>query len=151
MSACGGSARPTVITDSGFDVHPETKIEVYETGGFAGVVSDWVIVKETGAFAFSRRRSCGDTGCPAPSDSARGTLSHATADSLFAEVERDTLGLGAADFGSTKGGADMISYVLRLGVNGDVRADARADDGTMPPAMRRIVSAVHDAISAARK
>ncbi len=59
--------------------------------------------------------------------------------------------LSAVDLGATKNAADMITYVLRVGVNGDARVDVRADDGTMPPAMYRIIQAIHATVAAARK
>ncbi|HEY4130767.1 MAG TPA: hypothetical protein VGM50_09120, partial [Gemmatimonadaceae bacterium] len=84
-------------------------------------------------------------------DSARGTLDREAVDSLFTAIARDTTGLSTADFGTTKTGADMIGYVLRVGVNGDTRIDARADDGTMAPAMYRIIQAVHATVMSNRK
>ena len=151
VSAAAACGRQTTETGVIIDwAQPTTEVEVYETGGIAGFVSDYLVRKESGTFVYSRRRPCTTAPCPPAIDSAMGVLSRAAADSLFAAVTRDTLGLHAADFGTTRSAADMIAYVVRLRSSGEVRTDARADDGTMPPPMRRIVEAVHAAISAAR-
>ena len=151
-AACGRKTTESLGTvDPGFDLQPSTRVEVYETGGIAGFVSDWLVRKESGAFLFTRRRACTSATCPPALDSARGVLDRAAADALFEAIARDTAGLHAADFGSSKSAADMIDYVVRLRTNSDVVTDARGDDGTMPPQMHRIVEAVHAAISAARK
>ena len=152
--ACGRQTNEALFsTDPPMFGEPVTTVEVYETGGIAGFVSDWVVRKEGGGFFYTRRRACtqSSASCPPALDSAQGVLDQATADSLFAAIARDTTGLHAADFGSSKSAADMINYVVRLRSYADVVTDARGDDGTMPPPMHRIVQAVHAAISDARK
>jgi hypothetical protein len=151
-AACGRKTTESLgTTDPGFDLQPSTSVEVYETGGLLGAISDWVVQKETGAFTYSFRHACTSAACPPALDSAKGVLSRAAADALFEAIARDTAGLHTADFGSSKSAADMINYVVRVRTNSDVVTDARGDDGTMPPQMHRIVEAVHAAISAARK
>jgi hypothetical protein len=151
-AACGRKTTESLgAVDPGFDVQPSTSVEVYETGGIAGFVSDWLVRKESGAFLYTRRRACTSATCPPALDSAQGVLDRAAADALFEAIARDTAGLHAADFGSSKSAADMIEYVVRVRTSSDVVTDARGDDGTMPPQMHRIVQAVHAAISDARK
>jgi hypothetical protein len=50
----------------------------------------------------------------------------------------------------TVGGADMVTYTVRMTFDGTTKT-VRADDGTMPPPMRQIVDVIHATISAARK
>jgi hypothetical protein len=149
IAGCGRKVTETdVITDW---AQPSTSVEVHETGGIGGFVTDYAVRKETGAFFFTRRHACTTATCPPALDSARGTLSASATAALFATVVADSAGLSAADFGSTHSAADMIDYVVRVRSFGELVIDARGDDGTMPPPMRRIVQAVHAAISDARK
>jgi hypothetical protein len=149
-AACSQAA-PSAIVDDRALFRTSTRVEVQESGGFAALETDWVVDQESGRYLMTRRRICQGATCPPAMDSTSGTLDRAAADSLFAAIARDTTGLSAADFGTTRNGADMISYVLRVGVNGDTRIDARADDGTMPPPMYRIIQAVRATVTAARK
>jgi hypothetical protein len=43
----------------------------------------------------------------------------------------------------------MVTYTLRVVFANETKT-VRADDGTMPPAMRQIVQAIHGIIAAAR-
>jgi hypothetical protein len=54
------------------------------------------------------------------------------------------------DYGTTPNAADMMSYTLRITVEGTTRI-IRADDGSMPETMHRIVDAVRGIIDAARR
>jgi hypothetical protein len=55
------------------------------------------------------------------------------------------------DYGTSRGAADMMEYTIRITIGGDAIKTIRADDGTMPEQLRRIVSAVQSTVSAARK
>jgi len=88
--------------------------------------------------------------CGAPMDSSSGVMSAAASDSLFNIVLEQARVLDKTDYGVTKGGADMMSYTLRITSNGTTRT-VTADDGTMPDSMRRIVDVVRTSIAAARR
>jgi hypothetical protein len=82
-------------------------------------------------------------------DSAGGTLPVTASDSLFNIVWNAQPGTLKDDYGPTPGGADMITYTLRIVLDNETKT-VRADDGTMPVAMRRIIDAIHGIITAAR-
>jgi hypothetical protein len=149
-AACSSSPHSVTADDPGFDVVPVVSVEVYATGGIAGLVTDWRIVRPTRQFFYVNRRSCTSAGCPAALDSAAGTLSQAAIDSIFnVVIPRDTAGT-VRDYGTTPNAADMRQYVVRV-TNGDQTTDLRADDGTMPPPMRAMIDAVRGTIAAARQ
>jgi hypothetical protein len=88
--------------------------------------------------------------CQAALDSASGPLVTRSADSLFAVIEGLNPFALKDDYGITVGGADMITYTLRVNIGGRSKT-IRADDGTMPDAMRKITDALRATIDAARK
>jgi hypothetical protein len=83
-------------------------------------------------------------------DSASGPMVTRSADSLFAVIEGLNPFALKDDYGITVGGADMITYTLRVNIAGRSKT-IRADDGTMPETMRKIADAVRATIESARK
>ena len=124
------------------------KIELVEEGGLAAVVTDRLVRHDDRFFLYTRRQICGQT-CGAPLDSITGTLSPSATDSLFTVVWAQSPFSLKDDYGITIGGADMITYTLRMTFSGTTKT-VRADDGTMPPTMRQIVGVLRGTIAAAR-
>lgn len=83
-------------------------------------------------------------------DSASGQLSPSAADSLFTIIVAASPFSLSGDYGHTANSADMVTYTLTVTLPSGTKT-IRADDGTMPPPMRRIVEGVHGVISAARQ
>ncbi|HEY6830052.1 MAG TPA: protealysin inhibitor emfourin [Gemmatimonadaceae bacterium] len=121
------------------------RVELAEEGGIAALSTTYSVRHDDRAFSFSRRHICAAT-CPAPLDSASGTLSVAAADSLFNVVSRAQPTTLKDDYGTTPNSADMVTYTLRV-VLGNETKTVRADDGTMPSAMRNIVDALHRVVA----
>jgi hypothetical protein len=126
------------------------EIQVDGTGGIAALSTHTLLRHDSGSFVFVRRAICAGANCAAPLDSASGTLGGAATDSLFAQIERSALFDLADDYGATVGGADMVSYTVRVQLGGRTKT-IRADDGTMPEALRRVDDAIREAISVARR
>lgn len=124
-------------------------IELTAEGGIAALSVHHIAHGQDRSFAFAQRHIC-DKQCGAPLDSASGILTNAANDSLFATALSKALLLDKEDYGTTQGGADMMTYVLKVSSGGITRT-ARADDGTMPEPMRAIVQSLRETISAARK
>lgn len=124
------------------------KVEIVAEGGFAALATNHVVRHDDRFFVFSQRHIC-SANCPAPMDSASGTLAPATTDSLFGVIFSQSPFELKDDYGPTKGGADMMGYTVRITSGGKTKT-IHADDGTMPPAMRRIIDAVRQTISGAR-
>jgi hypothetical protein len=147
-SRSGSVGDPSAQFDK-FGSFNAAKVEISAEGGFAALAVNHIVRHDDRAFVYSQRHIC-NTACGAPLDSASGTLSPAAADSLFNIVlAQDPFGL-KDDYGATRGGADMMSYTVRITVDGRVKT-VHADDGTMPPAMRAIVRSVAEIVSAARR
>jgi len=125
------------------------RLELVEEGGIAAFLTTQTVRHDDRAFTFVRRHIC-SANCPAPLDSASGSLSVAASDSLFNIVANAQVGTLKDDYGATAGGADMITYTLRV-VSDNQTKTIRADDGTMPSAMRKIVEGIHGIVAAARK
>jgi hypothetical protein len=123
------------------------KIEILAEGGFAALSVVHVVRYDDRFFLFTQRRLCNTT-CPAL-DSASGALSAATTDSLFKIIAPASLAL-KNDYGVTRGGADMMSYTVRVTTSGSTKT-ITADDGTMPPELRQIVTSVRQSVDAARR
>jgi hypothetical protein len=142
------SATTTIagLSDSG--AAAGAKVEVVAEGGIAALSITHRISHDDRAFVYVQRHLCG-TSCAAPMDSASGTVSAVTVDSLFNGVIAQKI-LFNDDYGTTSGAADMMEYTVRITSGGTVKT-IRADDGTMPGALRQIVDAVRATISAARK
>jgi hypothetical protein len=124
------------------------RVELVEEGGIAAFSTTYSVRHDDRAFAFSRRHIC-SANCPAPLDSTSGTLSVAASDSLFNIVVNAQPGTLKDDYGVTPNAADMVTYTLRVVLDNGTKT-VRADDGTMPSAMRKIVDAVHATVAAAR-
>src|SRR5689334_14062961 len=131
-----GPAAPSRPVDS-FGTLNGAHIELTAEGGIAALSTSWRADHDDRSFAYARRQICGAK-CPAPMDSASGALTPAAADSLFSVVWSLAPMNLHDDYGTTRGGADMFAYTLRITFDGTTKT-VRADDGTMPDAMRRIV------------
>jgi hypothetical protein len=138
---------PTAPLDS-FGTLNGARIEITAEGGIAALSTNWRASHDDRSFAYARRHICGPT-CPAPFDSASGILSPAAADSLFSVIWSLTPSQLRDDYGLTPGAADMFEYVLRVTFDGTTKT-VHADDGTMPAAMRQIVSLLAATIDSAR-
>src|SRR5829696_7146659 len=148
IAACARRDPTSAELAGGFGTLNAARVELVEEGGIAALLTSNVVRHDDRFFAYTRRHIC-NNGC-APLDSASGTLSPAAADSLFSVIWSQTpFGL-KDDYGQTVGGADMITYTLRMTFEGKTKT-VRADDGTMPQQMRQIVSVIHGTISAARR
>jgi hypothetical protein len=122
-------------------------IEISAEGGFAALSISHVVRHDDRAYLFTQRHICNAT-CPVL-DSASGTLSAAVVDSMFKAALPAAFAL-KDDYGITRNGADMMSYVVRV-TSGGTTKTIKADDGTMPPGLRQIVTGVRQTIDAARK
>jgi hypothetical protein len=67
-----------------------------------------------------------------------GTLSRVAVDELFQRARRAEFRALRADYGTTRGGADMMEHRLTIRASG-VRRSIVADDGTMPTLMAQFV------------
>jgi hypothetical protein len=124
-------------------------VELESEGGIAALAINYQARHDDRAYAYTVRHIC-STSCGAAVDSAAGALAPNAADSLFSIIAAASPLDFKADYGATVGGADMLTYTLHVTFEGQTKV-ARADDGTMPDGMRRIVDAVRGIISAARK
>jgi len=137
------------VRNDDFGVLNAAKIELTEEGGIAALATDQIVRHDDRFFLYTRRHICSQS-CGAPLDSLTGTLSPSATDSLFSVVWAQSPFALKDDYGATAGGADMITYTVRMTFDGTTKT-VRADDGTMPPPMRQIVDVIHATISAARK
>jgi hypothetical protein len=140
-------AAPSRPVDS-FGTLNGARIELTAQGGIAALSTTWRAAHDDRSFVYSRRHICGAT-CPAPMDSASGTLSASAADSLFSLVWSLAPMDLHDDYGTTAGGADMFGYTLRVTFDGTTKT-VRADDGTMPAPMRQIAVILGGIIDSAR-
>lgn len=151
LTACGrrdqgmssGASNADLATFNG------AKVEVVAEGGIAALATNHSVRHDDRFFVFVRRHIC-SANCAAPMDSASGTLAPAAADSLFGVILSQSPFELKDDYGPTRGGADMMGYTVRITSGGKTKT-VHADDGTMPPPMRRIVEAVRETISGARR
>jgi len=120
------------------------RLELVEEGGIAAFSTTYVVRHDDRVFSFSRRHIC-STSCPAPLDTASGTLPQSASDSLFNVVVNAQPGTLKDDYGATPNSADMITYTLRVTLDNATKT-IRADDGTMPAAMRKMVEVIHGII-----
>jgi hypothetical protein len=125
------------------------RLELVEEGGFAALSTTHTVRHDERTFTYVRRQIC-NASCPAPMDSASGVLSVTASDSLFNIVWNAQPGTLKDDYGATPNSADMVTYTLRV-IFGNATKTVRADDGTMPAPMRRIVEAIHGIVTTARK
>ncbi|HET7374506.1 MAG TPA: protealysin inhibitor emfourin [Gemmatimonadaceae bacterium] len=124
------------------------KLELSAEGGIAALQTKYTVDHDTRVYAYSLRHICSDK-CGAPMDTASGTLSPAAADSLFNLVLAESPYGLRDDYGTTPNAADMMNYALRVTFDGSTKT-IRADDGTMPDAMRRIADSIRGVVTAAR-
>jgi hypothetical protein len=147
--ACSGRS-PTDASQTQLEgTKSGSKVEVIAEGGIAGLDIRHVVSQDDRFFVYTQRRLC--TNNCAASDSASGTLSVAASDALFNLVFAQLPFDLKNDYGTSRGAADMMEYTIRITIGGDAVKTIRADDGTMPEQLRRIVSAVQSTVSAARK
>jgi hypothetical protein len=123
------------------------KIEISAVGGIAALAINHSIRHDDRGYVYTQRHICNDL-CPA-TDSASGTISTVIVDSIFKAALPAALAL-KDDYGTTPNGADMMSYTLRVTANGTTKT-IKADDGSMPPELRQVVTGVRVVIDAARK
>jgi hypothetical protein len=162
LMAClraGRVANPAVNADDSGSFNG-AKVEITADGGFRGERRHYVVQQDDRSFAMSARhlsdynpkfvsRFNGGR-IPPPLDTASGTLSAATADSLFRIVLGQRPFSLKDDYGKTPGRGDFFDYTLTVTAGGVVKT-IRADDGTMPPQMRRIEQSVRETISPVRR
>jgi len=150
-AACGRhdpASIPGLRVDD-FGTFNSAKIELVAEGGIAALQTDHLVRHDDRFFLYTNRHLCNQT-CPAPLDSASGTLSPSAADSLFSVVWAQSPFSLKDDYGDSAGAADMMIYTLRMTFDGTTKT-IHADDGTMPPQMRQIVDVLRGTIAAARK
>src|SRR5512146_3212618 len=123
-------------------------LELLAEGGIAASQTRYTVDHDTHAYSYSLRHICSDK-CGAPMDSASGTLSPAAADSLSTLVWSESPYGLRDDYGTTPNAADMMNYTLSVTFDGSAKK-IRADDGTMPDAMRKIADAVRGVVAVAR-
>jgi hypothetical protein len=121
-------------------------LELSSAGGIAGLQVHQLIRHDERTYVSTTRRICSPA-CGAPIDSISGILSAAADDSLFNIAWEQTPFSLNGDYGHTLGGADMVSYALTVSFNGRTKTIA-ADDGTMPPQMRTIITSMRGMITA---
>ncbi len=146
-SNSGTTSGPTAFDD--FGSFNQATVQVTAEGGIAALSSTHRVSHDDRGFVYVMRHLCAQN-CGAPLDSASGALAANVTDSLFNIVLEQARSLSKDDYGTTGQAADMMVYTLTISANGVVKT-VRADDGTMPPPMRQIVSSVRDVIAAARK
>src|SRR5262245_13867175 len=99
----------------------EQRIDVLAEGGYAPMRTRHIVSRDDRSFVYSNRRLC-ERNCGAPLDSASGTVSAAAADSLFAVIfAQDPFSL-SDDYGTTRGGADMSVYTVRITADGRAKS-----------------------------
>lgn len=136
------------IRNADFGTLNGAKLELVADGGIAALHASYAVEHDTRVFTYSQRHICSDN-CGAPIDSASGTLSPAAADSLFSLVWAESPYGLRDDYGKTANAADMMTYTLRVTFDGSTKT-VRADDGTMPDAMRKIVDATRGIVAEAK-
>jgi hypothetical protein len=146
MSSAGDPATATLDHAR----YSASEVELVGEGGLAAFMTRHRVQGSGPSFLFTRHRICSVSSCQAALDSASGPMQTRSADSLFAVIEGLNPFALKDDYGITVGGADMITYTLRVNIAGRSKT-IRADDGTMPEAMRKIADAVRVSVEAARK
>ena len=149
--ACSSSgttaARPDASFDS-FGTFNGAKVEVVAEGGIAALSVTDRVDHDSRAWVHVTRRLC-DRNCPPPTDSASGVAPANAVDSLFNIVLAQKYGF-KDDYGTTRNGADMMAYTVRISSEGSTKT-IRADDGTMPGALRQVVDAVRGTVAGVKK
>jgi hypothetical protein len=150
LAGCAGQTTAADAPDlSGdFGTLNGASLDLTSTGGIAAFQSHQVVRHDDLSFLSTNGRIC-STKCDAPFDSTSGKLSAAAADSLFNIVWQQNPFSLKDDYGITRQAADMMTYTLKIVINGRSKT-ITADDGSMPPAMHTIVNSVRGIIAAAR-
>jgi hypothetical protein len=130
--------------------YANAEVELVGTGGLGGFMTRSIVRGSGPTFLHTMHRICSVPSCQAALDSASGGLRRAASDSLFATIDAASPFTLKDDYGITVGGADMVTYTMRVTI-GDRTKTVRADDGTMPEPMRRVAEALRAAIAAARR
>ena len=144
-STNGAAVDPAVLA-----AHATSEVEIVTDGGLGGLTTRSLVRGNGPSFLYTMHRICSVPSCQAAIDSAAGSVAAATADALFAAVDRESPFDLKDDYGITVGAADMFVYTMRV-KTGDRVKTIRADDGTMPAPMRRIAESLRATIAAARK
>jgi emfourin len=149
LAACShaASVNGPVAVDN-FGSFNNASVSITAEGGIAALSITHRVSHDDRAFVYSQRHLCAQN-CGAPMDSASGTLSPAVTDSLFNIVLAQSPFSLKDDYGTTGQAADMMVYTMTVRAEGQTKT-IRADDGTMPPPMRQIVSSVRAVIADAR-
>jgi len=147
VAACASSGGTSVPLND-FGTLNGSNVEVVAEGGIAALSITDKLDHDSRGFLHVTRRLCA-TSCQAPSDSATGAVAANVADSVFSIVLERARALDG-DYGTTKGAADMMTYTVRV-TSGGTTKTLRADDGTMPLAMKQLVAAVRESVTAARQ
>jgi hypothetical protein len=124
------------------------RISVVAEGGFAPMHVVDSVEHDTRVYMHTSRPLCAPN-CTFVRDSAAGVFPATTTDSIFSAVLplKNTF---KDDYGITTNGADMQTYTVTITSDGTIKR-IHADDGTMPAALRQIVSGLRAAISATKK
>ena len=149
VAACSNDTLTESTQLRGDQANGGSKVEIISEGGIAALDIRHVVRQDDHFFVYTQRHLCNNN-CAA-ADSASGSLSAAASDALFKTVFAQSPFDFKDDYGTSRGAADMMEYTIRITVGGDAVKTIRADDGTMPEPLRRIVSAVRETVSAARK
>lgn len=147
IAAC--SSANTLVPIGDFGSFNGASVELSAEGGFAALAVHHLARHDDRGYVFTQRQIC-NSKCNVPLDSASGTLAASATDSLFNIVLAQAPFSLKDDYGITQGGADMMTYTLKIVAGGNVKT-IRADDGTMPQPMRQIVQTLRETISNARK
>lgn len=152
FAACSGSTgtrepRPDRVDNVGS--FNGARIDVLAEGGFAALSIHHAVTHDDRKFIYANRHLCAQN-CGAPLDSASGTLTPAAADSLFNIILAQDPFTLKDDYGTTRGGADMFAYTVRVTAEGRSKT-IKFDDGTTPERMHPILQAVQGIIAAARR
>ena len=131
------------------DSSASSAVLVRQTGGIAALEIVQRI-ERAGDVRWSTRtgRLCGSS-CPPATDSAGGPLAAPLAARAWAAARAAGLDTLRADYGSTRGAADMMDVAVRDTTSSGTRT-FRGDEGTLPPALKALTSEVASVIRDAR-
>lgn len=148
IAACS-STNSVGLPNDDFGSFNGATVELTAEGGIAALSVHHLVRHDDRAYVYTQRQICGQQ-CNAPLDSAAGTLAASATDSLFNIVLAQAPFALKDDYGITQGGADMMTYTLKVAASGNVKT-IRADDGTMPAPMRQIVQTLREIVANARE
>jgi hypothetical protein len=148
LAGCGASTTLAGLP-SDFGSFNGAAVQVVAEGGIAALRITHSVEHDSRKYVSVQRHICTND-CQAPMDSVAGTLAPNVTDSLFTIVLAQQPFSLRDDYGTTNGAADMMVYTVRITAGGNVKT-VRADDGTMPQPLRRIVDAVRGTLAAERQ